>query len=39
MAISHNRMLIAQAHCENLTLVTDDTLIRAYDIRTLDAAS
>jgi PIN domain nuclease of toxin-antitoxin system len=39
MAISHNRMLITQAHCENLTLVTADTLIRAYDIRTLDAAS
>ena len=34
-----DRMLIAQAHCDNLTLVTADTLIRAYDIRTLDAAS
>jgi PIN domain nuclease of toxin-antitoxin system len=33
-----DRMLVAQAHCENLTLVTADTLIRAYDIRTLDAA-
>jgi PIN domain nuclease of toxin-antitoxin system len=33
-----DRMLVAQAHCENLTLVTGDTLIRAYDIRTLDAA-
>ena len=34
-----DRMLIAQAQCENLTLVTSDRLIRAYDIRTLDAAS
>ena len=34
-----DRMLIAQAHCENLTLVTADVLIRGYDIRTLDAAS
>jgi PIN domain nuclease of toxin-antitoxin system len=34
-----DRMLIAQAQCESLTLVTADTLIRAYDIRTLDAAS
>ena len=32
-----DRMLIAQAHCENLTLVTADSLIRTYDIRTLDA--
>jgi PIN domain nuclease of toxin-antitoxin system len=34
-----DRMLIAQAKCENLTLVTADTSIRAYDVRTLDAAS
>ena len=34
-----DRMLIAQAHCEDLTLVTADALIRAYDIRTLDATS
>ena len=34
-----DRMLIAQAHCENLTLVTVDTQIRNYDILTLDAAS
>ena len=33
-----DRMLIAQAHCEDLTLVTADSLIRGYDIRTLDAA-
>jgi PIN domain nuclease of toxin-antitoxin system len=32
-------MLIAQAYCEHLTLMTGDALIRAYDIRTLDAAS
>ena len=32
-----DRMLIAQAHCENLTLVTADSMIRAYDIRTLNA--
>jgi PIN domain nuclease of toxin-antitoxin system len=32
-----DRMLIAQAHCENLILVTADSLIRAYDVRTLDA--
>jgi PIN domain nuclease of toxin-antitoxin system len=30
-------MLIAQAHSENLTLVTADSMIRAYDIRTLNA--
>ena len=34
-----DRMLIAQAHCDNLTLVTADGLVQAYDIRTLDAAS
>jgi PIN domain nuclease of toxin-antitoxin system len=33
-----DRMLVAQAHCENLTLVTADTRIRAYEVRTLDAA-
>jgi PIN domain nuclease of toxin-antitoxin system len=34
-----DRMLIAQAHSENLTLVTADAQVRAYDIRTLDATS
>jgi PIN domain nuclease of toxin-antitoxin system len=32
-----DRMLIAQAQSEGLTLVTADLRIRAYDIRTLDA--
>ena len=34
-----DRMLIAQAQCEDLTLVTADALILAYHIRTLDAGS
>ena len=34
-----DRMLIAQSQCENLTLVTADSVIRGYDIRTIDAAS
>jgi PIN domain nuclease of toxin-antitoxin system len=33
-----DRMLIAQAQCEDLTLVTSDPRIRDYDIRTIDAA-
>jgi PIN domain nuclease of toxin-antitoxin system len=33
-----DRMLIAQAPCEDLTLVTSDSRIRDYDIRTIDAA-
>jgi PIN domain nuclease of toxin-antitoxin system len=33
-----DRMLIAQAICENLTIVTADAVIRAYDVRTLDAS-
>ena len=31
------RVLILQVRCENLILVTADSLIRAYDVRTLDA--
>jgi PIN domain nuclease of toxin-antitoxin system len=33
-----DRMLIAQAICEKLTIVTADADIRAYDIPTLDAS-
>jgi PIN domain nuclease of toxin-antitoxin system len=33
-----DRILIAQAQCENLTLVTADPQIRAYDVRTIDAS-
>ena len=33
-----DRMLIAQAQCEDLTLVTSKARIRDYDIRTIDAA-
>lgn len=32
-----DRMLVAQAQCEGLTLVTADPLITAYDVRTIDA--
>jgi PIN domain nuclease of toxin-antitoxin system len=32
-----DRMLVAQARCENLTIVTADPAIRAYDVRTIDA--
>jgi PIN domain nuclease of toxin-antitoxin system len=31
-------MLIAQARCESLTLVTVDPLMNAYDVRLLDAS-
>lgn len=34
-----DRMLIAQAQCEGLTLVTADARIRAYDVRTMDATA
>ena len=34
-----DRMLIAQARCEDLTLVTADAEIPAYDVRTLDASA
>ena len=33
-----DRMPIAQAQCEDLTLVTSDPRIGDYDIRTIDAA-
>ena len=33
-----DRLLIAQALCENLTLVTADPAIAAYDVRTIDAS-
>ncbi len=33
-----DRILIAQAQLENLTLVTADTQITAYDVRTKDAS-
>ena len=33
-----DRMLIAQAQCEGLTLMTVDSAIRAYDVPTLDAS-
>jgi PIN domain nuclease of toxin-antitoxin system len=32
-----DRMLIAQAKCEDLTLVTADPQVMSYDLRTLDA--
>ncbi|MGC4941786.1 type II toxin-antitoxin system VapC family toxin [Kribbella sp. DT2] len=32
-----DRMLVAQAQCEGLTLVTRDTLIHAYEVRHLAA--
>lgn len=33
-----DRMLIAQARCEELTLLTADPAIASYDVRTIDAA-
>lgn len=33
-----DRMLIAQARCEDLTLLTADAAVTAYDVRTIDAA-
>jgi len=33
-----DRMLIAQAQCEGLTLVTADPAFAAYDIRTIDGS-
>ncbi|HEY2017689.1 MAG TPA: type II toxin-antitoxin system VapC family toxin [Bryobacteraceae bacterium] len=33
-----DRMLIAQAQCEDLTLLTGDPAIMAYDVRTIDAS-
>jgi PIN domain nuclease of toxin-antitoxin system len=34
-----DRMLVAQAQCEGLTLVTADPAITAYEIRTIDASN
>jgi PIN domain nuclease of toxin-antitoxin system len=34
-----DRLLIAQAQCENLTLLTADPLMRNYDVRTLNASA
>jgi PIN domain nuclease of toxin-antitoxin system len=34
-----DRVLVAQAQIEDLTLVTADAAIRAYDVATLDAAT
>jgi PIN domain nuclease of toxin-antitoxin system len=43
LPLHHNdpfdRILIAQAQCENLTLLTADPRMRAYDVRTLDASA
>src|ERR1039457_1195154 len=33
-----DRMLVAQAQCEDLVLLTADPSIMAYDVRTLDAS-
>jgi PIN domain nuclease of toxin-antitoxin system len=33
-----DRLLIAQARCENLTLLTAGPWMRAYDVRTVDAS-
>ena len=33
-----DRMLVAQARCEGLTIVTVDPALRAYDVRTIDAS-
>jgi len=34
-----DRMLVVQAQCEGLTLVTVDPKISAYDVRTIDASA
>ena len=34
-----DRMLVAQAQCEDLTIVTVDPAIRAYEVRTMDAST
>jgi PIN domain nuclease of toxin-antitoxin system len=43
LSLHHNdpfdRLLIAQAQCENLTLLTADPLMDAYDVRTMDASA
>lgn len=33
-----DRMLVAQAQCEDLTIATVDPAITAYDVRTIDAS-
>ena len=33
-----DRILVAQAQCEDLTIVTADPAIAAYDVRTIDAS-
>jgi len=32
-----DRLLVAQAQCENLTIITADSAFAAYDVRTIDA--
>ncbi|GEM_PF-2734666 len=34
-----DRLLVAQAQCEDLTIVTADVLISAYNVRTIDASA
>lgn len=34
-----DRMLIAQAQCEDLMLMTSDPWVRAYNVRTIDASA
>ena len=34
-----DRILVAQAQCEGLTIVTVDPAITAYDVRTIDASA
>jgi PIN domain nuclease of toxin-antitoxin system len=34
-----DRMLVAQARCEDLTLMTADSAITPYDVRTIDASA
>ena len=33
-----DRMLVAQAQCENLMLMTSDHWVRSYNVRTIDAS-
>lgn len=33
-----DRILVAQAQCEGMTIVTSDASIRAYDVRSIDAS-
>jgi PIN domain nuclease of toxin-antitoxin system len=34
-----DRMLVAQAQCEDLILMTSDRWVRAYNVRTIDASA